>query len=337
MKHLLPRVPKYFRANLHTHSTISDGKFSPKELKEIYKEHGYQILAITDHNIISDQSALTDEEFLMLTGVEISVAEVGKDVQHKKSYHLNLISRHPHNLWIPYLPKKPKDSYFPYINLIETPEMERHHNTESVNKIIAAAKEHDFLVTYNHPVWSLHNYTDYAELKGLWAMEVCNYNALYVGHDGYSPMVYRDLLAKGNRLFPVGSDDMHKMYACGGAWIMVGAEKLDYETVIQTLENGDFYASTGPEIYSLTLDGSELKITCSDARSIALETDCRVAKHEHAESSDKLLQEATFDLTKWIDASRTADCTEKAYIRLTVYGPDGTRAYTRAYYFTELL
>ena len=36
MKHLLPLVPKYFKANLHTHSTISDGDFSPADLKELY-------------------------------------------------------------------------------------------------------------------------------------------------------------------------------------------------------------------------------------------------------------------------------------------------------------
>ena len=33
MKHLLPHVPKYFKTNLHTHSTISDGKLSPEECK----------------------------------------------------------------------------------------------------------------------------------------------------------------------------------------------------------------------------------------------------------------------------------------------------------------
>ena len=65
MKHLLPRVPQYFKANIHTHSTISDGQLSPKELKELYKGQGYQILAITDHNVIADHSALNEEDFLI--------------------------------------------------------------------------------------------------------------------------------------------------------------------------------------------------------------------------------------------------------------------------------
>lgn len=273
----------------------------------------------------------------MLTGVEISISEEGKDIQHKKSYHLTLISKQPHHLWLPIVPKTPKEAYLPYLKLVESPDMARQHTAESVNQIIAACNAQDFLVTYNHPVWSLHDYTDYAPLKGLWAMEVCNYNALYVGYDGYCPMVYRDLLANGNRVFPVCCDDMHNMHACGGAWIMVGAEALTYDSVIQALEKGDFYASTGPEIYSLTVDGTELKITCSAARYISLETDCRVAKHKHPPEPDEFLQEATFDLTKWINASKSADCIEDAYIRLTVYGPYGDRAYTRAYYLTDLL
>ena len=43
IKHLLPAVPKYFKTNLHTHTTISDGKLSPEEVKELYKSKGYQV------------------------------------------------------------------------------------------------------------------------------------------------------------------------------------------------------------------------------------------------------------------------------------------------------
>lgn len=30
IKHLLPQVDRYFKANLHTHSNISDGSLSPR-------------------------------------------------------------------------------------------------------------------------------------------------------------------------------------------------------------------------------------------------------------------------------------------------------------------
>lgn len=47
MKYLLPNVPKYFKTNLHTHSTVSDGKLSPEELKQEYKSRGYSVLRFT--------------------------------------------------------------------------------------------------------------------------------------------------------------------------------------------------------------------------------------------------------------------------------------------------
>ena len=335
--HLLPAVPKYFKANLHTHSTITDGKFSPQELKELYKKHGYQILAITDHNVVVDHSALNEDGFLMLTGAEFGISEPGQTPFYKKSYHLNCISKRPDNNWQPIMPRSPRESAIPYLAKVESPDMLRSHNPESINEIIKKCNEHDYLVMYNHPVWSLHNYNDYATLKGLWAMEICNYNCLYSGRDTYSSMVYRDFLALGNRLFPVGCDDMHTIRTHAGAWIMVGAKALTYDSVIAALEKGDFYASTGPEIYSLSLDGATLRITCSAASSIAVESDCRFAKRVLPTQGEDFLQEATFDLTKWMEGTVENNLTETAYIRLAVYDPQGNRAYTRAYFFGELI
>ena len=42
MKHLLPPV-KYYKANFHCHSVVSDGKLTPEELRDAYKEKGYSI------------------------------------------------------------------------------------------------------------------------------------------------------------------------------------------------------------------------------------------------------------------------------------------------------
>ena len=43
-KHLLPQGNPYFKANLHTHTNISDGMLSREETKQLYKDMGYQIL-----------------------------------------------------------------------------------------------------------------------------------------------------------------------------------------------------------------------------------------------------------------------------------------------------
>ncbi|MCM8758259.1 MAG: hypothetical protein NC906_00595 [Candidatus Omnitrophica bacterium] len=41
------------KANLHTHTTASDGKFHPNQIVDIYHKLGYTILSITDHDIMN--------------------------------------------------------------------------------------------------------------------------------------------------------------------------------------------------------------------------------------------------------------------------------------------
>ena len=59
---------KQYKANLHSHSTLSDGKLSPEALIRAYRERGYSVLAITDHEAPYDHSAASDKDFLMITG-----------------------------------------------------------------------------------------------------------------------------------------------------------------------------------------------------------------------------------------------------------------------------
>ena len=330
MKHLLPAT-SFFKANLHTHTTITDGKLSPEEVKEAYKARGYQILCLTDHNVAVDHSDMNEPDFLMLTGLEVNINEPGLTASLGKTYHLNLIAKRPDNLW------SPSKAYHwlnasPYEEKMCFEEMPLRYDPEFVNTLIAKSNEKGFLVSYNHPVWSCQSYPDYAPLKGLWAMELCNAACVIQGYSENNAHVYRDLLNLGNRLYPLGTDDMHRPIAIGGSWIQVGASQLTYDAVIEALEKGDFYMSCGPEIHSLTLDGNILKITCSDAKGVALESNARFTRQVHA-NGETLLQEAEFDLTKF---KEVMEGQENAFIRLTVYAPDGTYAATRAYFLDEL-
>ena len=90
----------------------------------------------------------------------------------------------------------------------------------------------------------------------------------------------------GKRIFCVATDDNHngggfegvKTDSFGG-WTMIAAEKLGYAEIMNALETGDFYASTGPEIYSIALDDSleesVIRVECSPARAIYLITQGR--------------------------------------------------------------
>ena len=102
MKHLLPPV-KYYKANFHCHSVVSDGKLTPEELRDAYKEKGYSILAITDHSVMVQHQHLNQPDFLLLTGVEIDVEEEDNPVNvYDRKLHMCLIGKNPLRQWLPF-------------------------------------------------------------------------------------------------------------------------------------------------------------------------------------------------------------------------------------------
>lgn len=58
----LPGEPRWWRGNLHTHSFWSDGDDFPEMIVAWYKEHGYQFLALSDHNVLSEGERWVDAE-----------------------------------------------------------------------------------------------------------------------------------------------------------------------------------------------------------------------------------------------------------------------------------
>ena len=46
-KILLDSNKNFYKANLHCHSTKSDGFWTVEEIKEYYKSNGYSVVAIT--------------------------------------------------------------------------------------------------------------------------------------------------------------------------------------------------------------------------------------------------------------------------------------------------
>src|SRR5438094_2034422 len=54
--------PRWWKGNLHTHSLWSDGDDYPEMIADWYKAHGYQFLAMTDHNRLSEGERWVDAE-----------------------------------------------------------------------------------------------------------------------------------------------------------------------------------------------------------------------------------------------------------------------------------
>ena len=340
--HLLPPAERQFKANLHTHSRISDGALTPAEVKDLYKNAGFQILSLTDHNITVDHSELSDPDFLMLTGGEFNINTpeyTPSKGKHGKTYHFCMIAKRPDNLWQPFPMARIREFSIPYVEKTRPENMAREYDLEKVNAIVERADEMGFLVTYNHPVWSLQDYSDWSGLKGLWGMEICNAGSISGGFSEHNAGVYQDMLRLGMHLVPVAASDMHRPQSKSGmtyyntAWCMISAEKLEYASVIEALEKGNLYASLGPEIRSLTWEDGKIRITCSPVRSIQAETHFRTTKLALPKDGALTMEEAEFDLSEWAEAERD---NPGAFFRLTLNDPEGNYAVTRGYWLSEL-
>ena len=337
-KYLLPREGKFYKANMHTHTVISDGKQTPEEVKVAYKEKGYSIVAFTDHEIMMPHNDLRDESFLPITAYEIQLRDWNRTSGCIKLYHMNLYSPDPER----YLSKTycKKDAWWGNIVNHFTDEMaaagleERQYTKEFAQWVINTANEEGMLVSYNHPVWSLQNKDDYSGLKGFWGVEWHNTGCVIMGYeDTHQPIT--DLLGEGERVFPLATDDNHSIDSAFGGWIQVKAKSLDYDTVFKALKKGDFYSSTGPEIKSLCLEDGVVKIKTSAAKRISFITDRRMTTAVNAKDAKHLLSGAEFSLEKLLSNHEKTKHFKNAYFRLEVIDKNGNKALTRAYFLDE--
>jgi hypothetical protein len=157
-------------------------------------------------------------------------------------------------------------------------------------------------------------------------MEICNYGCLVAGWQEYNPRVYDDMLRAGKHIYCVATDDNHNGSHPDsfGGFTVIKAEKLDYPTIFKALKDGHFYASQGPEIQELYVEGNKVTVKCSAAGEIRLNTGVIRADIKLAENGEPLT-EATFTIMP-----------HHVYFRITVRDVHGQRANTRAYWIDEL-
>src|SRR5688572_7579106 len=63
---------RWLRGNLHTHSTRSDGRIPPQEVIRRYADLGYDFLALSDHDVVSDYTDLDPCGMVLLAANEVS-------------------------------------------------------------------------------------------------------------------------------------------------------------------------------------------------------------------------------------------------------------------------
>ena len=338
-KYLLPQSGNFYKANLHCHTTFSDGALSPEQVKNAYVAQGYSVVAYTDHDVLIPHPELTDEKFLALNGFEIEANEpkdCGKAV--RKCCHLCYIPLKKDNVTMPFFHREKylfgnAKNYVDQVKYDEShTDYERSFSPECVNDMIRMGRENGFFITYNHPTWSQEDYSDYMAYKNANAMEICNYSSYSLGFPEYNERVYDDMLRGGERLYCIGADDNHNKHPettgrwdSFGAFTMIKAERLEYETITKALVDGHFYASQGPKIHDLWIEDGQLHVTCSGAVRITMTTGRRKSHVAYSHMGEPL-EAASFPVAP-----------EDIYVRVTITDALGYHANTNAYFTDKIL
>lgn len=319
-KYLLPEGGNFYKVNMHSHTTLSDGKTTPEQVKEAFKEAGYSAVAYTEHGNINDLTHLNDDSFIAITSYELDINNKnsvpftlyeGKPRSFKdmETIHMNLYSKDPHRT-----------------EAIDVSDIRDNYCVETVNEAIRRAKEAGFVVCYNHPHWSLNTFNFYTKLKGIDCLEIINGASQRSSDMDYTPHVYDEMARYGVRAGVVGGDDNHGPWAYFKAWTMVKAEELSHKTLLDAIERGDCYSSQGPEIYELYVEDGKVHVKCSDAVGIFYSTAGRAKNCKLDETYENPVNEATFTINP-----------DDIFFRITVKDARGNRANTKIFYTEEVL
>jgi len=244
---LLPsRADEYhwYKGDTHTHTNRVDGDAAPEEVAKWYKAHGYNFLVLSDHDCLTDPSALdglADSSFILIPGEEIS----GK--YDDKSLHVNGIN----------IKRKIDRS-------------EGNSVTEVLQKSVDAVRAQGGVPQINHPnrFYSI-NDRDLLALKNVNLLEIYNMNkdSNNFGGGRYlsTEQIWDRVLTAGKVFYGVCSDDSHFVkrefdaaipYA-GKAWVVVKAPTLTAGEIAKALEKGDFYSSNGVILEDVKADDRE--------------------------------------------------------------------------------
>lgn len=235
----------FFKGNLHTHTTESDGLVSVNEAISIYESKGYDFLALTDHWKVTRPRI--DTNLLLITGEEMD-------------YRLPYAMLHMVALNLQEEIPCPKD-------------FGRKVGPHDLMEIVKAQRGKLLLA---HPYWSGLSVIDMLSvIDACIGIEVFNTTCQLGIGKGYSMSYWDNLLVRGKRIFGFATDDSHwhhndhRPLGAGSAWIMVKCEELSLQGIMNAICSGFFYSSCGPVIQDVTIEQNNIHVQTSPVRSIS--------------------------------------------------------------------
>jgi hypothetical protein len=240
------RPGRFYRGNIHAHSTRSDGALTPAEVAAAYRARGYDFLAITDHFVerygfpLTDTRPLHADGFATLLGAELHAPRL----ENGERWHLLAVGLPPD-----FAPPGPG---------------------EDGPALAARAAAAGAFVGLAHPAWYNLTPADALAVEAAHAVEVYNETCAQDSDRGESWHLADMLLARGRRLTAYAADDAHFRERPDrfAAWVQVKAERLEEAALVAALKAGHYYSTQGPALEDVRIVGDELAVACSPARLI---------------------------------------------------------------------
>ena len=292
---------RFWRGNLHGHSTLSDGGFSVEEVCRRYQEAGYDFISLTDHFMehynfpIADTRPFRNDEFTTLIGAELHAGQT----EMGSIWHLLAVGL-------------PLDFAPPQAN-------------ESGPELAARALATGAFVAAAHPQWYALTERDLEALGAVDAIEI--YNGVAIDHNDRADSwhITDIMLGRGNRYLTYAADDYHAMrgrHDFMRGWVQVKAVENTPEALLKALKAGHFYSSTGAQIHDVkVVAGQEVVVRCSPADWVMVtgKGPASVTASGHGQTEVKL------DISKF----------NSSYGRVTVRDAHGNRAWSNPFWFDE--
>lgn len=245
------RPGQYFRGNIHSHSTRSDGLLSPADVVEAYRERGYDFVAITDHFLarygypITDTTGFRTSCFTTLLGAEMHVKGLDNGI-----------------LWDLLAVGLPPDF---------CPQAENETDVALARRAQAAGA----FVAIPHPAWNGVVHSDGLRLiEAVDAIEIHNEGHTLDSDRGSGWYLADSLATAGHRRFSTfAADDAHfktDRFDRFGGWINVRAKSLDPGSLLAAMKAGHYYASTGATIRNVEITATEIIVETEPAAGIML-------------------------------------------------------------------
>ncbi len=246
----------WFKGNLHTHTLNSDGDSTPDDVVKWYREHGYNFVTITDHNYLTSVDGLNalhgaDDKFIVIKGEEVT------DRFGDKPIHVNGLD--PASFI-----KPPGGSSV--VNMVQN--------------MVDAIRTARGVPSVNHPNfgWAI-SADELGQVQRTRLFEVFNGHPTVnnLGGGGVPGLeeTWDRILSSGKLLYGIAVDDAHSFKRPedktaprpGTGWVHVRVSRLEPRAIVEALERGDFYSSTGVELQAISVSPSSLSIAVREERS----------------------------------------------------------------------